>query len=78
MWPSKADIHEVENLENGSKVSLRFKKTGGDCCFDCVSLFSVFLASEKCMKDGKIHGDGEINTDCGTAGYTAVRHNRAP
>lgn len=69
---------EKDQLVKDFKLESLSCRQEGDCCFDCVSLFSVFLESEKCMKDGKIHGDGEIKTDCGTAGYTAVRHNRVP
>jgi hypothetical protein len=65
----KDSFQEVENLEAGFTFSLRFDRKGGDCAFDCATIFSEFVDEEKCMLGGMIQKNGDIKTDCGTASY---------
>lgn len=50
---------------------MNFEKSGKDCTFDCVSLFSTFAEEElNCVLGGKMQKYGEVKTDCGKFWYT--------
>jgi hypothetical protein len=65
----KASFNDVKLLEPGFTFEFNFKKGGGNCAFDCITLFSAFVESDSCITGTGMQKNGVVKTECGSASY---------
>lgn len=65
----KASFNDVKLLQPGFTFEFNFKKGGGNCAFDCITLFSAFVESDSCITGTGMQKNGVVKTECGSASY---------